>query len=221
VTWQEYEDAVALLYEQMDDLGTVTRNARLPDRITGQPRQVDVWLEIQAKGHTVGMLVDAKFREQAVDVKDVEEVHALAQAVGANKAVLVTTRGWTKPAARKATFCSMDLRLFTLEDALDLFVPDKWEMCEACGRDCIVLDHDGAIAVEGAWLWWLAGRCRVCRFAFAWCQECGGKLAIPIGESALCTCGYAWRNETEGLHLSLDGGDTWTSLRDATNCAGL
>jgi hypothetical protein len=219
VTWQEYQDAVGLLYEQMDGIGVVRRNVRLPDKVTDQLRQVDVWLEISAKGHTVGVLVDAKFREQAVDVKDVEEVQALAEAVGANKAVLVTTQGWTKPAERKAAFCSLDLRLFPLEDALDLFVADKWEMCEACGRDCIVLDHDGAIAAEGAWLWWLAGRCRACRLAFVWCQECGGKLAVAVGESALCTCGHVWRNEIEGVLLSLDGGDTWTSLRDATNCA--
>ena len=83
-----------------------------------------------------------------------------------------------------------------------------------------MLDHEGAIAVEGVWLWWLAGGCRACGYAFAWCQECGNKLSIRVGESALCTCGYVWGNETEGLLLSLDGGDTWTNLREATNCAG-
>ncbi len=41
--WQEYQDAVAELYLKMEKLGTVYKNVSLPDKVTGQPRQVDVW----------------------------------------------------------------------------------------------------------------------------------------------------------------------------------
>lgn len=93
MNWQEYQDAVGELYLQMDGIGTVSKSITLPDKITGQPRQVDVWLEIDAKGHKVGILIDAKYRNCKVDVKDVEEVLALGNAVGANKCVLVALKG--------------------------------------------------------------------------------------------------------------------------------
>ena len=39
MTWQEYQEAVAQLYEQLDDLGEVQRSVTIPDKVTGQPRQ--------------------------------------------------------------------------------------------------------------------------------------------------------------------------------------
>ena len=49
MTWQEYQEAVAVLYEQADGFGNVSRNVMVPDKITGQPRQIDVLIEIEAK----------------------------------------------------------------------------------------------------------------------------------------------------------------------------
>lgn len=202
--WQEYQEAVAILYEQLDGFGTVKRNVFLPDKITGQRRQIDVLIEIVTKGHSVRIVVDAKFRATPIDVKDVEEVLALADAVGAHKAVVVAANGWTKPSEIKANHLSCDLRLLTLEDALDLLVPDKWEMCPACEKDCIVLDEDGALITEdGLLFWWLAGQCRNCQFAFAWCQECGLYLNLPKGQSEECTCGHLWENMDDGINLTL------------------
>lgn len=45
MTWQEYENAVGKLYEEMDSIGVVKQNVYIPDKITGQKRQVDVWWE--------------------------------------------------------------------------------------------------------------------------------------------------------------------------------
>jgi hypothetical protein len=92
-----------------------------------------------------------------VDVKDVEEVLSLSEAVGANKAVLVCLNGWTEPAEIKAGATGLDLRTLTLEEALDLNIEEKWQFCRSCGQGLVVLDHDGAMLVDSAWLWWLAG----------------------------------------------------------------
>ena len=83
MTWQEYQDAVGELYENLDELGTVRRAFTIPDKITGQPRQIDVLVEIEAYEHTLRLVVDAKFRSEKINVKDVEEVLALAEAVNA------------------------------------------------------------------------------------------------------------------------------------------
>jgi hypothetical protein len=204
MTWQEYQEAVALLYEQLEGVGTVFRNQRIPDRITGQPRQIDALLKIDAKGHGVCIVVDAKFHAQPIDVKTVEEVAALAHSIGANKSVIVAANGWTGPAEKKAEFLFCDLRLLSLEDALELVVPDKWMLCPACAKDCIVMDQDGGTQdTNGMWLWWLAGACRECHHVIIWCQECGIQYPLNPGEETTCDCGHRWANRDGVLGLTL------------------
>jgi hypothetical protein len=140
---------------------------------------------MQAYGHTLRILVDAKFYSGKIDVKDVEEVLALAEAVKANQVVNVAANDWTEPAAKKAEFEGCSLRLFTLEEALDTLVTDKWEMCPNCKNDCIVLDME-------------------CRHGFIWCQDCGQKEELPFQEDVICGCGFAWRQNDEGLTIRFD-----------------
>lgn len=207
MTWQEYQEAVARLYEQLDDLGSVQRNVTVPDKVTGQPRQIDVLINIEAYGHTLRLVVDAKFHSEKIDVKDVEGVLALADSVGASQAAIVAANGWTQPAAKKAESQDCMLRLLSLEDALDLLVPDKWEMCPNCNKDCIVLDMDGMTQYGSAWLWWLAGKCRECKYGFVWCQDCGENLELPFNQEVACGCGHLWRSLNEGLFVRLNAAE--------------
>jgi len=82
---------------------------------------------MEAYGQTLRIVVDAKFYSTKIDVKDVEEVLALADAVKANQVIIVPANGWTEPSGKKAAFHGCALCLFTLEEALDILVPDKWE----------------------------------------------------------------------------------------------
>jgi hypothetical protein len=174
--WQEYQNAVGELYVEMEGIGNVRKNITIPDKVTGQPRQIDVWLELEAKGHKIGILVDAKFRRDKIDVTDVDATLSLGESVGASKCVIVASNGWTGPAEKKAKFAGMDLKLLSIDQALDLIVEDKWLMCPICEDDCIVLDRDGATNLAGSLLWYLAGRCRECGAAMVWCQDCGDKI---------------------------------------------
>lgn len=203
MTWQEYQDAVAEFYEQVDGFGNVSRNVMVPDKITGQLRQIDVLIEINAKGHSIKLIVDAKFHAVPLDVRDVESVLALADAIGANKAIIVAANGWTAPAKKKADHVGCDLELLSVEDALDLIVPDKWKMCPSCGVDCIVLDQERAVTFEGgSWFWWLAGQCRGCNCARIHCQDCGTKAYIDLGQSMICVCGHLWASTDKGVTIA-------------------
>ena len=196
MTWQEYQEAVGLLYEQLEGVGVVQRNIRIPDLITGQDRQLDTLITIDSKGHKFQAVVDAKFHAEPIDVKVIEEVSALASAVGVCKSIIVAANGWTTPAEKKAEHLSCDLRLFTLENALELLVPDKWMMCPNCEHDCIVMDQsNGVEAPSGVLIWWIAGACRECRYLIAWCQDCGNRYHLKPGESLNCYCGYVWGND--------------------------
>jgi len=203
MTWQEYQDAVAEFYEQVDGFGSVKRNVMVPDKVTGQLRQIDVLIEINAKGHSLKLVVDAKFHALPLDVRDVESVLALADAIGANKAIIVAANGWTVPAKKKADHVGCDLELLSVEEALDLIVPDKWKMCPSCAADCIVLDQEGRVAFEGgSWFWWLAGQCRGCNCARIHCQDCGEKAYIDIGKSMICGCGHGWTSTDKGVTIA-------------------
>lgn len=199
MTYQEYEKAVGELYLQTKGIGSVHRNVRIPDRITGSLRQIDVLLKIVERGHTLSIMIDAKFRKEALDVKDVEEVYSLASAVGAHKAVIVTANGWNNSAEAKAHSLSMDLRILGLEEALELIVVDKWKMCSNCEKDCIVLDQDGATIVGGMWIWWLGGQCRNCKTSRINCQDCGTPLMIKVGDRGRCLCGIDWISRKDGI----------------------
>jgi hypothetical protein len=204
MTWQEYQESVALLYEQLEGVGTVQRNIRIPDRISGQSRQVDTLLTIESKSHKFQAVIDAKFHAEPIDVKDIEGVAALASAVGVSKSIIVASNGWTAPALKKAEHLFCDLRLFTLGEALDLLLPDKWMMCPCCERDCIVMDQANAVeATPRTLIWWIAGACRECHYLIAWCQDCGDRYHLKPGESLTCYCGYIWGNEDGILTFSV------------------
>lgn len=198
--WQEYQEAVALLYEQLEGFGKVKRNVLIPDKITGQNRQIDVLIEIEERGHKLKIVVDAKFHAEPLDVKDIEEVLALSHAAKANKTVIVALNGWTKPAEIKAQHESCDLRILELDEALKLLVPDMWKMCVICKTDCIVMDQVGMTQFENGFiLWWLAGQCRECKAARVFCQDCGLKMSIENKKSMTCGCGHEWASNDDGI----------------------
>jgi hypothetical protein len=57
--WREYQDIVGQMYERAKGIGTVHRNVTRPDKVTGQSRQIDTLIEIEAKGHAVSVLIPA------------------------------------------------------------------------------------------------------------------------------------------------------------------
>jgi hypothetical protein len=203
MTWQEYQEAVGELYTKLEKMGSVKRNIFLPDKITGQKRQIDVLLEAEIGGHEVIILIDAKLRSAPVDVKDVEEIIELATAVKANKAVIVTNNGWTKPAETKANFHSLDLRILTIEKALDLIAPDKWFMCYNCKDECVVMDKDGVLfrKSQNLFFYWLAGSCRNCKNLYLYCDECGSRVIIEDADPWKCSCGHHWKYKDGFVHI--------------------
>lgn len=194
-----------MLYEQAEGIGEVTRDIRIPDKITGQPRQVDVLIELGTKGHEIRFLIDAKFYSDKIDVRQVEEVLALAEAVKANKAIIVTANGWTGPAKTRADFSAMDLRLLTIDEALDLVVPDKWCLCPHCENDCIVADAEFFNEIDEPFSIAVAGQCRECRHALVWCWDCGMKGWLSPNEEFDCGCGHEWLARDDGIFVRRNG----------------
>ena len=207
---REYEDAVAEIYRGAKSQGaTVCKNVRMPDRITGQARQVDCWIEVPVTGlgedHVLKLLVDAKRYRSTVDVRDVEAVLALGEAVGADKCILICLNGWTKPAEKRARFSGLDLRLLDVEGVTKALRIETWEICPNCENDYVIMEKSGSIELDGLIFWWLAGQCRECESTSIWCQDCGHQMIVEAGESTRCSCGHSWSVDKSGLHLRPHG----------------
>lgn len=206
MTWQEYETAVGKLYQNMGEMGVVRQNIFIPDKITGQKRQIDVWWELKLNDHNINILIDAKYRKNKIDIKDLEEVESLANSVNANKVIIVTNNGWTKPAEKKAKFSNVDLKIFEVEKALDLVVPDKWFMCYDCKDECVVMDSDGVIFREENNLFfdWYAGKCRSCNNIYFYCPGCGNRVILEEDDKYQCDCTHVWKKEKDKLFIKFD-----------------
>ena len=122
LTWQEYQEAVAFLYENLEGEGSVEKDVRIKDVDTGNYRQIDVLLTVESKGHCLKIVIDAKYHARKLDVKEIEGVIGLANAVGADKAAIVAANGWSKAAEKKAKRSRLDLRILTTKDALSLLM---------------------------------------------------------------------------------------------------
>lgn len=203
--WQEYQEAVGQLYERIEGFASVQKNITIPDKITGQARQVDVWIEFEVKTHKIGMLIDAKFRQDKLDVKDIEEIYALGTSVGANKVIIVASNGWTRPAKIKADFIGMDLRILTIENALDILSPDKWFICPICLADFIGLDFLGGLILNEMISIVTAGRCYGCNGAYINCQACGLNILLKENEEYLCECEHSWKATKSSIQVKPHG----------------
>ncbi|WP_103068448.1 restriction endonuclease [Aquimarina sediminis] len=200
--WQEYQEAVGQLYEQMAEFGVVKKNITIPDRVTGQARQIDVWWEMKIENHSFKILIDAKKRKEKIDVKDVEEIMMLAQSVNADKAIIVTNNEWTEPAEKRAKFDGMDLRILSIDEATDLVVEDKWLMCSICNEDCVLLDQSGFMTKNNLLNWWLGGKCRSCDSIYINCQDCGSKGIAREKIEYICECPIKWTSQNGVLSIS-------------------
>ncbi|UEQ78356.1 restriction endonuclease [Chryseobacterium arthrosphaerae] len=215
--WQEYQEAVGEFYDRLGKVGEIKKNIYIPDKITGQKRQIDVWCELKVGSHKINILIDAKLRNKPIDVNVVDSVYSLAESVRANKAIIITNEGWTEPAQKKAEFIGMDLKILTIEQALDLVVANKWMMCYDCEDECVVMDSDGIIYQKeiGLFFIWYAGRCRSCKNLYLHCPACGSRTIIEDSDPWECYCNHIWINDKEKLYIKFDGKMEFLRIDDA------
>ncbi len=99
--WQLIEVIVHTLELQQAEGSTVTYDARMPDLVTGDERQIDVLVESQQAGRPFRRMVEVRDRGRAVSVEFVDQVQTKQQRVGAHRATIVSTRGFTRSSVER------------------------------------------------------------------------------------------------------------------------
>jgi hypothetical protein len=100
---EEFERTIFQFYRGRDANCEVTFDHRVPDRDTGEPRQVDVWVRARLLGNMVfNILISCKDHRRLLDVGEVESLMGEMRSTGANAGVLYSPVGFTKQALVKA-----------------------------------------------------------------------------------------------------------------------
>jgi hypothetical protein len=114
VDWKQYEDEIYEYFITTFPSAQVTKDTQIMGRHSQVERQVDVLIEDTIAGFRLRIAVDAKHRKKKIDVTDVEAFIGYCADIGASKGVLISLKGYTPAAARRAHNDESDIELDVL-----------------------------------------------------------------------------------------------------------
>ncbi|HEV8239096.1 MAG TPA: hypothetical protein VGS57_07005 [Thermoanaerobaculia bacterium] len=107
---RDLEQLVALLEKTLGPAVQVKSPDYLPDLQTGEPREVDVSVRIQAGSTPVLIMAECRDRKSAQDSTWIEQLASKAVSVGAERAIAVSRSGFFAPALEKARKWNIEVR---------------------------------------------------------------------------------------------------------------
>lgn len=131
-------------------------------------RQIDILIEGHIAGFDMTIIVDCKYFNKRVDVKEVESFLSFLQDLKASKGVLITNNGYTDAAHNRAAYDSQDieLRLINFEDLHQfqgfmaipysgshcaiVTAPDGWVVDAAQGRPYVASFYPAGLSQKEA-----------------------------------------------------------------------
>jgi hypothetical protein len=111
-----FEALVACLSKCLHEKATVTPNDKLVDKHTGRKRQIDISIRITDGPSSFLGIIEARDRSRKVGVPYLEQVKSKRDSVGADKAFIVSNKGFTSAAITKAH--AYNIELLSLSKAL-------------------------------------------------------------------------------------------------------
>ena len=116
--WKEFERVVAKIHEAYGGEYEVQTNERVVDRETGEPRELDVTLRFKRGPYPFLVVIECKNYRTKIDAPKIEAFVTKLRDVGAHLGVMVSAKGFTKPAITKAH--KNNIQVYTLERAESL-----------------------------------------------------------------------------------------------------
>jgi hypothetical protein len=120
--WKEYEIYITRHFQRLFPESSIQHNIRRKGLMSKTQRQIDILIEGKVAGFDLSIIVDCKYFNKKVDVKEVESFLSFLQDLKASKGILITNNGYSKAAYNRATYDTQDieLRIINFED-LDKF----------------------------------------------------------------------------------------------------
>lgn len=125
--WSSYEQAVFDCFRSHFPRADIQKDVHLKGRYSKRMRQIDILITEETPAGSVRIVVDAKLYNRKLDVKTVEEFEGFLNDIGIEKGLLISNKGYSRSALRRAFYCPSDLEL----DILDFSELKKWQGFEA------------------------------------------------------------------------------------------
>ena len=113
--WTIYEQQVFQLFKQQFPEAKIRRNVHVKGRYSRRMRQIDILIAEKTPAGMQKTVVDTKLFKRKVDIKAVDALAGFVEDIGAQRGMLITTRGYTRGALRRAFYGPSDLELDILD----------------------------------------------------------------------------------------------------------
>jgi len=147
----EFEKITAAIQQQMDPAALVTHNERIVDRL-GHSRQFDVVIRGTFAGQPMVGVIECKDYKGKVGTPDIDAFATKSQDINANFKILVSRRGFSKPALEKCQHYGIQALSLTIDDPAnkDFFIGSYWKADLPWWNQLIVdiVTLDGALIPE-------------------------------------------------------------------------
>lgn len=118
--WKRFERQIHELHKQFAPLNA---NIAYDEKILGfdskTERQIDISIRYQLAGYDLLLIIDCKDYASPLDVSDVGAFKSLASDVRANKAVMISTNGYTPAAIEMARSAGIETRTYVETDVTE------------------------------------------------------------------------------------------------------
>lgn len=117
--WKEYEEYIHKHFVNLYPDAKITHNVSKLGFISKSKRQIDILIESQVAGYQLNIVVDCKYFNTKVNIKTVESFISFLQDIKANKGVLITNKGFTKGAQKRAendSYQDLEIKIIEFND---------------------------------------------------------------------------------------------------------
>ncbi len=142
--WTIYEQQVFEEFKLHFPAAKIRKNVRVTGRFSKRKRQIDILVIEKTPAGTLKTVVDTKLFKRKVDVKAVDGFAGFVSDVGAQRGLLITEKGYTKAALRRAFYDPGDLELDILNFA---------ELHRFQGFGAIPYSNNNAVSVPAPFGW--------------------------------------------------------------------
>lgn len=147
--WKTYEEQVFDHVKEHLPEAKIRKNVRVRGRFSKRKRQIDILLVERTPAGILKTAIDTKLFNRKIDVKAVDALAGFVEDVGAHRGMLITSRGYTKAALKRAFYGPSNLEL----DILDFSALREFQGLGAIpysGENAFVMGAPFGWVVDGA-----------------------------------------------------------------------
>ncbi|MBE2225833.1 MAG: restriction endonuclease [Ignavibacteria bacterium] len=120
--WKDYEHFIYNRFRRIYSGAEIQYDVKIKGIRSFASRQIDILVNINELGTKLVIVIDCKYFNKKIDVKQIDEFIGFLQDVKANKGILITNKGYTKAADNRAKNDTLDVKIDIVEfDELDRY----------------------------------------------------------------------------------------------------